>query len=1074
MKKLKQNLETDIFNYKSKEFFINLKSSDIPPKGHKDRADFKLYEEMKCKRGVNINGIFIPPTLYWHLNHHKIPGADAIDENGLIVPMSATPNLRDTDWIIHNGLYTAEGGGDILIPKKALIQAGARQIGKSVNMSSIITRDLSLIDDCKDLLVCSNSGDIDVMLGYIFYGMDNCTDFFRVPRLTQDKKAKEFEFGIKNSDNESIVKSKLIVRNTQDGGKTEVGAGVTIYRAVLDEIAKAPTLNAYSAIKPALRSKFGYRSSPILTFTGGDVKKSKDAQSIFNNPSSIEAYEFETEGKKSGLFIGGWYRQDLKDESTLGKFLAIEDKSSELYSIRMEVTDFDRANKVLDEEEAEAAKSTEDPTAYIKHIIYHPRKVGQMFLTPDVNPFNIPALQRQKEFLLENPIGTAVTLEKINGKIKYNLSNKKHISEYPLTNILMDQDAPIMVYDFPKYSDHYDLHIMGCLTPGEKVLTSKGLKSVEDVTLKDKLVNKEGKEVEIYNLQQYQVDNEPTYKIKVSNTFRTTTFTKEHPILTSKSHLKSNKTIDENKFKFDFTKAENVEIGDWTISPNTYKENENIDLNSFWEIDTYRRNFNIPSPLYLKDFWWFIGLYLGDGCSYNEKGYVSITFNRDEVQSINKLKSICTNIFNRKCTESLKKGNCVEYIFNCKQLNIFLKEHFGKYSHGKYLSEWVKYISEEFKYNLLLGYLDSDGCITRHTKGYLSLEYVSVSLQLLEDVQDIAFSLGMITNISLMRKAKEMVIKGRIVQAKDCYHLRFSHTETLKLVRYFNDVEILKLSKINLNDLQEVRKKSKGNCFISTNGDFIYHKIKDIEENIYSGLVYNFECETHTFMCRSITTHNCDPYNQDKTATKGYLSLGSVYIFRRTHTDLQDNFQRTMVCSYTARPGKLKEFHRNVELLQEWYNGQILHEVSGNSLLQYFDERHKSMHIMDTYSIQKEMNPKSNSTVTKGLRATPNNNKFRLDVTLDYFDEDLGDGKTGYSRILDPVLCDELIAYDGEKNADRYDAFSYGIVHLYAKQKYNTRPFIVTSEELKPAPPKPIIHKSVFRQSNLKRGTFRR
>nr|DAJ12553.1 MAG TPA: MXE GYRA INTEIN.2A [Bacteriophage sp.] len=23
--------------------------------------------------------------------------------------------------------------------------------------------------------------------------------------------------------------------------------------------------------------------------------------------------------------------------------------------------------------------------------------------------------------------------------------------------------------------------------------------------------------------------------------------------------------------------------------------------------------------------------------------------------------------------------------------------------------------------------------------------------------------------------------------------------------------------------------------------------------------MYNFECETHTFMCRNILTHNCDP-----------------------------------------------------------------------------------------------------------------------------------------------------------------------------------------------------------------------
>lgn len=42
-------------------------------------------------------------------------------------------------------------------------------------------------------------------------------------------------------------------------------------------------------------------------------------------------------------------------------------------------------------------------------------------------------------------------------------------------------------------------------------------------------------------------------------------------------------------------------------------------------------------------------------------------------------------------------------------------------------------------------------------------------------------------------------------------------------------------------------------------GKYIYIKIKEIITSRYTGTVYNFECETHTFMCRNILTHNCDP-----------------------------------------------------------------------------------------------------------------------------------------------------------------------------------------------------------------------
>lgn len=43
--------------------------------------------------------------------------------------------------------------------------------------------------------------------------------------------------------------------------------------------------------------------------------------------------------------------------------------------------------------------------------------------------------------------------------------------------------------------------------------------------------------------------------------------------------------------------------------------------------------------------------------------------------------------------------------------------------------------------------------------------------------------------------------------------------------------------------------------------DKILIKIENIEKSSYTGIVYNFECETHTFMCRNILTHNCDPLN---------------------------------------------------------------------------------------------------------------------------------------------------------------------------------------------------------------------
>nr|DAX57031.1 MAG TPA: Terminase large subunit [Crassvirales sp.] len=60
---------------------------------------------------------------------------------------------------------------------------------------------------------------------------------------------------------------------------------------------------------------------------------------------------------------------------------------------------------------------------------------------------------------------------------------------------LKKDDKPqgsIVIWEYPIKDPPYGLYIGGCLTPGEKVCTQRGLVNVEDVTLDDKLINKDG------------------------------------------------------------------------------------------------------------------------------------------------------------------------------------------------------------------------------------------------------------------------------------------------------------------------------------------------------------------------------------------------------------------------------------------------------------------------------------------------------------------------------------------------------------------------------------------------------
>ena len=127
-----QELQTDIFNGSTPEFFINMRSQDIPPKGHPDRPDFIRREREKCKTGVNIGGVWIPGNLYFHLNYLKIVLDDEVDSSGKTLSLVENAKLRDNDWIIHNEYAEA------VKQHKGYCLASSRQLGKDLLNSSLL------------------------------------------------------------------------------------------------------------------------------------------------------------------------------------------------------------------------------------------------------------------------------------------------------------------------------------------------------------------------------------------------------------------------------------------------------------------------------------------------------------------------------------------------------------------------------------------------------------------------------------------------------------------------------------------------------------------------------------------------------------------------------------------------------------------------------------------------------------------------------------------------------------------------------------------------------------------------
>jgi len=468
----------------------------------------------------------------------------------------------------------------------------------------------------------------------------------------------------------------------------------------------------------------------------------------------------------------------------------------------------------------------------------------------------------------------------------------------------------LWIWKEPKPGKRY---AMSCLPTGEKVLTNSGIKNIEDVSFDDLLIDKNGNPTKILNKQISNKNNEYVYKIKLSNILRETTFTGNHPILSSKkTKIVRNKNTGRRwLFNWEFNEAEDLSSGDWLIYPNMYKKNTLSDqeiLSKFDNFKSGRFDFDIENPLLDEDMWWYFGMWLAEGWVEKGlyKGTISTTHNlKTETKYAEKITSIMKKYNRKVCLTKRESDNSLKVQFSCNQLSKFIDETFGRYAEFKKIPEWVKYIPDNFKLKFIEGYLNGDGSIFKTSKTYklkettlYNIGFVSISQPLLEGVQDILFSLGIISTLGILRDVGECIFPGgRKYKTKKTYQLRISGgetTELLKKIKYEYDTNLETKNRRRIRDIN-----------FSKDFDFIYIRIKNIEKIKYSGNVYNFETEDHTYLCKYITTHNCD-------VAKGTASDYSTFqIF-----DVEDYEQ---VCEYQnllSTPA----FARLIYMLANYYN----------------------------------------------------------------------------------------------------------------------------------------------------------
>ena len=179
-----------------------------------------------------------------------------------------------------------------------------------------------------------------------------------------------------------------------------------------------------------------------------------------------------------------------------------------------------------------------------------------------------------------------------------------------------------------------------------------------------------------------------------------------------------------------------------------------------------------------------------------------------------------------------------------------------------------------------------------------------------------------------------------------------------------------------------------------------------------------------------------DPYRQGKAAYSS--SLGSVYIYKRMHSISGEKYQDMFVATYCARPDRKETWEEQARLLIKFYNARTLCENDEISFIDYMISKGDARYLERQPIWLQEIVP--NTTVKRdyGIHRSAEKIRLFLHGCLKKYTEEVlvresreGEEKApelkGMTKIFDPLLLDEMIAYNDEGNFDRIVAAELAI-----------------------------------------------
>lgn len=443
-------------NLDSPEFFINMQS--IPDTDSEEYDAFWESEDKKITEGITINGFYFSPFIYWHLNYASL----YIDtqQGSRIVRKLGRPQLWDTYLAIDDVINRAETHEE---GKKGVVMVGSRRISKTMLTSSYIAHKATTLQGGDHLISALNQPDLNNTTQAVDLTLRNLPDYFRFPRIEDDWK-RQVTLGFKDKKTNARHEfSKIHVRNFDEGNNTEAAAGLTLSSFMLEEAGKGKILGCLAATTPCFDSPHGWRCSPIVIGTSGDMTKAADLEELFNNPDAYNFLPVEVTdtGKSYGLFVPGTKSLKIPKEPTpLGLYLE-NNEPSELDDITIWVSDEDKGKEMI-LKNREQVKKASGLEAYLKEVMYYPLTHEECFLELSQNIFPVDLLQDQLTKLVNQDIkpDNVELFLNVDGKVKHKFTDKKPVENFP-SKPSDNIEGCIQIWEYPLSEAPYGLYTAG-------------------------------------------------------------------------------------------------------------------------------------------------------------------------------------------------------------------------------------------------------------------------------------------------------------------------------------------------------------------------------------------------------------------------------------------------------------------------------------------------------------------------------------------------------------------------------------------------------------------------------------